>query len=909
MAQIKKNLRNLWIVLFLITPIYSQTRPPGEYLWYEAENMRGFTTGKLGEPILNPSYLNLPRDKAPGWGINGPGVSAEWTQGGESEWNSVAASADENRATLSQDLEIPREGQYTFWVRYADWAKLSENFTVTIAQNGAEVFRHEFGDKDVIDPHDEVSLYWGWAFTWDSANATLKKGPARVSIVIEKTAAARRHIDCFLLTSDLGFKPSGRQKPEFAADRYLRNWSVTRKPFTSLLRSEEATRIPEAWSRPKVGGRDFLMPWNIAKEFWPLLDKPAAERPLFPFNAEPIEAFVAKYKGARDVPLFQSKLVVPVVYINNLPEYLKEGSPFLRYLRETKVPFAVLMNYGAANFTPADAPAAWQLLNGELKDQFLGWISGESVGYVWESAPAELKISPSMTRRELLEAHRQFYTNAIARKWRNTFQTETGAMWDKMIPAQSTSSISFAHALSQWGVNLLGMETAAVMPMWGMRIAFTRGAARQFGGSFLYYHAPNFGDTATTFTKQQNFAGPDFFYHSRYGPTMGPSLSWYRKSYYLYYMAGAAAIYLEQGQDQFFKPGPGDNLFQLNPLGRITDEFVRFAEKHPDRGTPYTPVAFLLDPAHGFEMTDYPQWPFEVAQIDRGDRALRELFGVAYYPGLVIEGEPAIADRQPFVAGVFGDIFDVLTAADVQQSRSKIQTLLPSYRAVVVGGRIEWSDEWIKRLSDYVRNGGTVVLNAAQMKRLPEQFLGVRLLNETGEAHNARCLAPGEEPQDLKSQIFRYERIELKGATTLISIPDGDPLVTVNKVGKGSVVFVAVPDLLGEDERMTPLAAHLLTHVFADVQPLKVEGDVEYMINRTANSWVVTLLNNNGVFKTQQGMAQVDRSAYVNVTISGKQIQRATEWTENVSLTPSNNSISLKIPPGSLAIVEIFERG
>ncbi len=207
------------------------------------------------------------------------------------------------------------------------------------------------------------------------------------------------------------------------------------------------------------------------------------------------------------------------------------------------------------------------------------------------------------------------------------------------------------------------METAAVMPMTGMRIAFTRGAARQFGGAFLYYHAPNFGDTATTFTKAQNFAGPDYFYHSRYGPTMGPSLSWYRKSYYLYYMAGASAIYLEQGQDQFFKPGPGEHPFQLNPLGRITDEFMRFAEKHPERGTPYTPIAFLLDPAHGFEMTDYPQWPFEVSQIDRGDRALRELFGVAYYPGLVVEGEPAIADRQPFVSSVFGDIFDVLTAA------------------------------------------------------------------------------------------------------------------------------------------------------------------------------------------------------------------------------------------------------
>src|SRR6185436_19578756 len=631
----------------------------------------------------------------------------------------------------------------------------------------------------------------------------------------------------------------GRQKPDFSAMRYLRTWSTTRKPLQSLLRTEDATSVSQAWVRPKVAGRDFLMPWNIAKEFWPLLDKPAEDRPLFPFNAEPIEEFVAKYKGARDVPLFQSKLVVPVIYINNLPEYLKEGSPFLRYLRETKVPFAVLINYGAAKLEPA----AWQLLNGELKDQFLGLISGESVGYVWDFAPAELKITPSMSRRELLEAHRQFYSNAIARKWRETFQTDTGPWWDKMIPAQSTSSTSFAHALTQWGVNLIGMETAAVMPMTAMRIAFTRGAARQFGGEFLYYHAPNFGDTATTFTKQQNFAGPDFFYHSRYGPTMGPSLSWYRKSYYLYYMSGASAIYLEQGGDQFFKPGPGENPLQLNPLGRITDEFMRFAEKHPDRGTPYTPVAFLLDPAHGFEMTDYPQWPFEISQLDRGDRALRELFGVAYYPGLVVEGEPSIADRQPFVNGVFGDIFDVLTT-DAHD--------LAGYRGVVLGGRAGWN----QNLDEYVRSGGTVVLNAAQIKQAPPQLLGVRLTNANAETDTARCLSPGEAAQDLSGQMFRYEKVELKGATTLIAAPNGDPLVTVNKVGKGTIVFAALPDLLGLDERMTPFAAHMLAHVFADASPVRVtaDDDVEYLINRNANGWVVTLINNDGVFKPQQGM-------------------------------------------------------
>ena len=434
---------------------------------------------------------------------------------------------------------------------------------------------------------------------------------------------------------------------------------------------------------------------------------------------------------------------------------------------------------------------------------------------------------------------------------------------------------------------------------------------------------------------------------------------------------------------------------------------MRFAEKHPDRGTPYTPIAFLLDPAHGWEMTDYPQWPFGVSQINRSDRALRELFGVAYYPGLVVEGEPATGDRQAFVNGIFGDIFDVLVAADVQSPTSKVQSPKPesagslpataaqgstkktkgsangattnkqqdwayegsnadstssstpddrvatprvdtagqspnskvqtratapsplpfppspiprsplsplsldAYRAVVVGGHIEWSKQWIQRLTDYVKSGGTVVVNSAQIKGLPTELLGVRLTGATGEAHNARCLSPGEPAQDLSGQIFRYEKLELKGATALMTAIGGDPLVTVNKVGKGTLVLVAVPDLLGEDERMTPLAAHLLAHVFADAAPVKVSGDVEYLVNRNANGWVVTLLNNNGVFKPQQGLAQVDRRAYINATISlrGQKIQKAVDWITDKELEVKTadglGSISVSIAPGAVSIVEL----
>ena len=893
--------------------ISASPRPPipaseFEYLWYETENMRGLTETSRHEPILNPAYLDIPASKAPGWGISGPGVSAEWSQGGESEWNSVAASADETRGTIFQDLQVPRSGGYKLWVRYADFAAKTESFVMIVSQAGHEIFRHEFGHEDIVDPHDETKMYWGWAFAWDTTQTTLTKGAARVSIQITKAAQARRQVDCFLLTNDLAYVPEGRRKPDFAAMRYLREWSASRQGLAPLLDSTATVEVPASWRRPKVTGQDFLMPWNISREFWQRYDKPLAERPLYPFNAEPLDEFIKAYAGKREVPIFDSKLIVPVIYINDLPQLLKDGSGFRRYLAETKSPFAVLINYGAANFaSDAEAQAAWKLLNGELNGQFLGWISGESVGFVWDDAPKYLKISPDMSRTQLLAAHRTFYTEALSRKWSAMFKTTTGPMWDKLIPAQSTSSTSFAHALTEWGVRFIGIETAAVQPMTAMRLSFTRGAARQFGGEFFYYHAPNFGDSATTFTKEQNFAGPDNFFHSRYGATMGPSLSWYRKSYYLYYMSGASAIYLEQGFDQFFKPGPGEHSFQLNPLGRITEEFVRFAGRHPDRGEPYTPIAVLLDPAHGWDMTDYPQWPFGISQINESDRALRELFGAAYYPGPVREGEPASGERQAFVPGVFGNIFDVVVASETHKDT------IDSYRAVIAGGQISWTNAWARRLEEYVRKGGTVVLNAAQVNGLSDELLGVRFRGETGEAHNAICLSSGEPPQDLHGQIFRYQRIELKSAQSLITTTVNEPLVTLNKLGRGKVIFVAVPDLLGEDERITPLAAHVLAHLAAEATPVKVEGDVEYMISRNSRGWVVTIFNDNGVFKPQQGLAQVDRNAKVMATISlrAPSISSATEWTSDQPLPITRKAgtadvVSVEIAAGGLAVVELL---
>src|SRR5215472_4596426 len=103
------------IGLSMVTIAPALADKPPIYLWFEPEWFDGvegsfdYWTGKA---------------KATGhWGIAGPGISAEWTQGGESEWNSMGATADETKASCQRDFIVPRAGKYKVWVRYVDHRK------------------------------------------------------------------------------------------------------------------------------------------------------------------------------------------------------------------------------------------------------------------------------------------------------------------------------------------------------------------------------------------------------------------------------------------------------------------------------------------------------------------------------------------------------------------------------------------------------------------------------------------------------------------------------------------------------------------------------------------------------------------------------------------------------------------
>src|SRR5258706_714058 len=90
------------------------------------------------------------------WSLSGPGVAAEWTQGGESEFMSIAARADEPEGTtVSREIEVPAAGNYALWVRYADYRNKEETFGIRVTQGGGK-FEHIFGEKAVVDELDPM---------------------------------------------------------------------------------------------------------------------------------------------------------------------------------------------------------------------------------------------------------------------------------------------------------------------------------------------------------------------------------------------------------------------------------------------------------------------------------------------------------------------------------------------------------------------------------------------------------------------------------------------------------------------------------------------------------------------------------------------------------------------------------
>lgn len=388
----------------------------------------------------------------------------------------------------------------------------------------------------------------------------------------------------------------------------------------------------------------------------------------------------------------------------------------------------------------------------ELGDHFLGFDNGEHDGrYISVSAPQQCP-SPADRFGQYLNFRHHF----------EQYFTDNGNRITSLV------SLCFGHYFIKEGNHyLLGAETAQALPNSQLYYAFIRGAGKQYGVPWFGF-ASGYNRWGWKSYEGQGGDIDAINMGFRYGPTEGTSLSLLRRLMYSHILYNAVIVGFEQNwlnEDEGSKrvsPNPlCDSLADevtLSPIGKIQAAGVRWVEEYGQPGVLHTPTAVLLDhfsgwamPRHLYSNHLYQVWG--ALPYTAGDFLAHQIFGMLY-PGY--EDSSFYHDERGFVTPTpYGDGADVLLS-DAQP------WLLRQYSLIVLGGEISLNAEVSDNLLNFVAEGGTLVLTAANARVLcPGWGIGEPVLQPAGtvvtwadgtherEAH-AFTLCPATLPEDAR---------------------------------------------------------------------------------------------------------------------------------------------------------------
>ncbi len=822
-------------------------------------------------------------------------------------------------------LEIPAAGRYVVWVRYGDWREQTERFEVRIEQTGRPPWTGRYGERAMVDEDNEMKLYWDWVFVWDNREVELQKGPAKLSLLSTERQSQPRQVDVLVLTTDPDYRPRIKERPHNVTWELLQSYrDGVPDDLEPLTRKPSRFDLPAAWRQRTFRDKGFLYLWNVShtkpEETW-LGDDP--KRVKVPYNiidAETRTEFEATWGGRDDVPIFSDPRIVPTFHgvgpgifetDSETGELREAGKRFAAWLdAHPDRCWAMMMNYHPGRPIGAKGIEAFQ----KYRARYVGSISGESLGYFYPDANAmQQATAAAKTRRQLVEAFTPLTLASNADKYRKIYGRDLDQNpYQDVIACLSVGNIAFAPLCGLWGARTVGYESSAMTSsVLGMRWAFMRGAARQFDTLTATYRSCNFGDSSTIFSNGGSFHAPQNILDNYYSVYSGAGMTWYKMDIWYQYMVGSSMFYHEQGFDEFWRPGgtsaAGIRPVQLSPKGRLVDRFLRLTAREPDRGSPFTPVAFLVDYAHGWEPA--PFWPnsfknWHGRSVDfrygRHERMLEEYFWTAYHPIGPESEKPMTGTNEVYVAGVFGDIFDVIFAhPDVRQWRT-----IDLYPVVIVAGEIELTAAEGKRLSQYVNSGGTLLIADAHLSGPGVAELNLPQPGPPREAYGYRWL---DDATVHPSQLFRFHPLRPDGGRALATTPDGEVFCAAYDRGQGRLIHLSVPYGMGIDGRAMPVVARLMAHLTRGLMPIEVRGDVQWMVNRGENRWLVTLLNPAGQAKPQQGITPTDFRENRQVTIVARvPISSARDRLQpDAPLVVEQNTVPCEVSAGAVRVIEL----
>ncbi len=382
-------------------------------------------------------------------------------------------------------------------------------------------------------------------------------------------------------------------------------------------------------------------------------------------------------------------------------------------------------------------------------------------------------------------------------------------------------------------------------------IAFLRGAARQYNRTW--------GIDLSTWRTSTGMATN---YNNKNVLLGGWSASYMKRLYYAAFVSGASVI---QNEAATYRNEAG----QLNPFGAVTAEFADFAlRRHPDGGSPVAATAFLIDhtsgfdPKHGVYNQTNSVWYGDIS-YSTGDFMTDNVFRLAYPNHWLHELAPGapFADRagvpnqakfssflaaggdsrpyEPMPFTRWGNNLDVITT-NIQGSA------LSQYKTIVLLGELQLSARLRQDLLTWVGQGGTLLMNTAQMSSADESLSGFTVKSPVlRSAASSRWLS-----KDV-SQVeppYRYTPVRPVTAEVLAVNEFSDPILTRNNIGDGEVLVTTAEYMQSAvHDKLLAISTQLLDSLVARNALASIAGPpVEYIVNQAPGRIIVTMINNSG---------------------------------------------------------------
>ena len=464
------------------------------------------------------------------------------------------------------------------------------------------------------------------------------------------------------------------------------------------------------------------------------------------------------------------------------------------------------------------------------------------------------------------------------------------------------------HYAYEWGASMNWLETTNSGPYrWQQAFFFARGAAHQYGKKWGWYLASYYngypadggemvGDSHVSYRGKERKRSQTY---SWLGSDFGMSLSLYTRGMYLAYLTGPSFVQHEQLEKFVSKDGA------FSPWGKKLEEWFDFTQKNK-RGITYAPVALLIPFEQCYPVFGRNSWfRYEYERPDWMIDAFMYTIALPNYGG-TRDGNEGCLSNSPY-----GDIYDAILPNTPEKPVSL--DVLNKYKVAIMLGRYAKNKALADRLMEYVKEGGTLLININQLNEFfPESFTGVEKTNAI-QPVKGEAISLIDNTKISLSEEYELEKINLKGAKPVLVDSGKNALACVNNYGKGRVIVTTVDYLVPKKDfvhgKDYPLPAYFLRQIVKDVLPLEVKGDIEYGLNKLDDGWLLYLINNKGVTKFVDKIQSVDpsKTAKVEVNLKDLKVTAVTELRseKTVPHDEKSNSFKIEVPPGEIRIVKI----